>query len=1005
MCKINYFNFFSVETIINETLRALREFCEKVTKDTQETNNKTDKNEIKVLNPNALNKGSDKYSFVLKLEAFEEYLYGDYSLSAYQCIRRYVRQFEPVKLVLFKKRTTQLEPVIMFFPPIIRMPANETFTYYDLLKKYFENYPRQYAIFRFGELSEEEKDQFLIQKTSRQERLKRYTESGECDCPLSMSIVGVYNLKALFKWFYNDAYMENEMMLHYFNVDFETNIEHEEKKFINKLQTKLGCRKDPTYANIKDKNIIKAKKKEKKEKMKEYKKQKSIIKRSLTGFEEIKNNINIMKIEEKANNTSFLAKNLLGQKTSVTLYKNAQEKKQDYETKEEEGGKGQKYPNPIYRYPAKPNGDKHFNFQPVFINIKIQILYGSFVIKECVTQAYFIGQNVNINEEIVFQHEQLIISHLPRETRLGISLQFLSGDKKSVFEIASCQVPLFKEEGLFNSGELKINLWPFYKVEPRCNCCEQFLSKFSYHKKRDDEQKAIEREKEMSQEDRKKEKKNKNQDQKPEQEDPDYKEDKDYFTYIIIKLPKFAKKLAHVPKTPTSYLDFKKFTDSDLNDLEKEYKEMVDEMGKLIDFTEETKYTEDDGDGDENAKFKMGINSSITEGKEGRKKKTFISDVDERLKDIERIIKIDPLKPISQKERETVLLCRDYLSTMPNALDTFLRSINWFNPLESYLGHLYLKKWSKLEVLDAIGLLDARFPDIQVRELAIKTLNSTTQDVIELYTMELCQCLFYESYLLNPLADFLIQKCLSSQKLIGNKFYWSCKVAMANPLFKPKLVYNLAQMFMVSGPSYIETIFKKDDCNDEFSACSMAAKMEYAKKGLDAATKAVKDKLNKWNTQPRTCNFELPVHPSYYVTTFQTDSVKVFDSKMVPIRLPLVSSDGKIVAIMFKIGDDLRQDVLTLQLFKIMDNMWLENDLDLKINTYEVCPISLKSGVRIILIFNFSLWNFVKQKLCKMSKKKKVLLEEHWIENYFIISLRKVKKKVEFPLKDYRIIL
>ena len=116
--------------------------------------------------------------------------------------------------------------------------------------------------------------------------------------------------------------------------------------------------------------------------------------------------------------------------------------------------------------------------------------------------------------------------------------------------------------------------------------------------------------------------------------------------------------------------------------------------------------------------------------------------------------------------------------------------INWFNPLESYLAHNYLKKWSKLEVLDAIGLLDARFPDIQVRELAIKTLSYATQDVIELYTMELCQCLFYESYYLNPLADFLIEKCLSSQILIGNKFYWSCKVAMENPLFKPKLIYK-----------------------------------------------------------------------------------------------------------------------------------------------------------------------------------------------------------------------
>ena len=87
------------------------------------------------------------------------------------------------------------------------------------------------------ELDEDEKDQFLIQKTSRQERLKRYAESGECDSLLQLTLIGVYNIDRLFEWFYSDTYMENEMCLHYFNGDFETNIEHEEKKFKNKIQT------------------------------------------------------------------------------------------------------------------------------------------------------------------------------------------------------------------------------------------------------------------------------------------------------------------------------------------------------------------------------------------------------------------------------------------------------------------------------------------------------------------------------------------------------------------------------------------------------------------------------------------------------------------------------------------------------------------------------------------------------------------------------------------------
>ena len=40
----------------------------------------------------------------------------------------------------------------------------------------------------------------------------------------------------------------------------------------------------------------------------------------------------------------------------------------------------------------------------------------------------------------------------------------------------------------------------------------------------------------------------------------------------------------------------------------------------------------------------------------------------------------------------------------------------------------------------------------------------------------------------------------------------------------------------------------------------------------------------------------------------------------------------------------MRQDVLTLQILKIMDKMWLDSNLDLKITSYKVLPTGLKEG-------------------------------------------------------------
>lgn len=56
------------------------------------------------------------------------------------------------------------------------------------------------------------------------------------------------------------------------------------------------------------------------------------------------------------------------------------------------------------------------------------------------------------------------------------------------------------------------------------------------------------------------------------------------------------------------------------------------------------------------------------------------------------------------------------------------------------------------------------------------------------------------------------------------------------------------------------------------------------------------------------------------------------DSKMRPLWIVYENSDryGDDVYIIFKNGDDLRQDMLTLQMLKIMDRLWKREGLDLK---------------------------------------------------------------------------
>ena len=45
-----------------------------------------------------------------------------------------------------------------------------------------------------------------------------------------------------------------------------------------------------------------------------------------------------------------------------------------------------------------------------------------------------------------------------------------------------------------------------------------------------------------------------------------------------------------------------------------------------------------------------------------------------------------------------------------------------------------------------------------------------------------------------------------------------------------------------------------------------------------------------------------------------------------------------------QVGDDLRQDMLTMQLIEMMDKLWLKDGLDLKMITFKCVHTGIKKG-------------------------------------------------------------
>ena len=84
----------------------------------------------------------------------------------------------------------------------------------------------------------------------------------------------------------------------------------------------------------------------------------------------------------------------------------------------------------------------------------------------------------------------------------------------------------------------------------------------------------------------------------------------------------------------------------------------------------------------------------------------------------------------------------------------------------------------------------------------------------------------------------------------------------------------------------------------------------------------------------------LVTNPLVAVRDFVIDQCRVVDSFTSPIFLSLRSADvsASPIEVIYKAGDDLRQDALTMQVFRVMDRVWLERGLDSQMSNYAVIP-------------------------------------------------------------------
>lgn len=316
-------------------------------------------------------------------------------------------------------------------------------------------------------------------------------------------------------------------------------------------------------------------------------------------------------------------------------------------------------------------------------------------------------------------------------------------------------------------------------------------------------------------------------------------------------------------------------------------------------------------------------------------------------KELETIIQFSLLRKLDDREKRLVWEHRQLLTNYPRALPKLLQSVQWDKPDDVAEVHMLLYMWRRMEPVDALQLLDSRFPDPKIRAYAVQLLDELTDAGIRPYLLQLVQCLKHESYHDSALARFLVCRAIANPDMIGHILYWLLKSEVH--------INNVRDRFSLILGEYLRAVDPAVRTELGHQGFVMRRLVKIAENISHAKGKHAKAMLHEELRKlalPHT--FQLPLSPDVICDGIDIEECRVMDSKKKPLWLVFnaidycdvqnskggdeVSDTGKLAhfkfPVLFKAGDDLRQDQLTLQLLSIMDSIWKTNGLDLQLAPY-----------------------------------------------------------------------
>ncbi|KAI5139227.1 phosphatidylinositol 4,5-bisphosphate 3-kinase catalytic subunit delta isoform isoform X1 [Manis pentadactyla] len=294
----------------------------------------------------------------------------------------------------------------------------------------------------------------------------------------------------------------------------------------------------------------------------------------------------------------------------------------------------------------------------------------------------------------------------------------------------------------------------------------------------------------------------------------------------------------------------------------------------------------------------------------------------------------------------------------PEALARLLLVTKW-NKHEDVAQMLCLLcSWPELPVLSALELLDFSFPDRHVSSFAIKSLRKLTDDELFQYLLQLVQVLKYEAYLDCELTKFLLDRALANRK-IGHFLFWHLRSEMHVPSVALRFGL-LMEAYCRGSTHHMKVLMKQGDALSKLKALNDIVKVSSQKTAKPQTKELMHLCMRQETYLEALSHLQSPLDPSTLLAEVCVEQCTFMDSKMKPLWVVYsneeAGGDGG-VGIIFKNGDDLRQDMLTLQMIQLMDVLWKQEGLDLRMTPYGCLSTGDRTGLIEVVLHSDTIAN------------------------------------------------